>query len=214
MVNFPQADDEKELVQEAPDVEALQGVQEGSDIQFDELVDIDAIQKKLRDHMVEFGDSAEDKTGGVFDEAVAESSTGEIIKKIDLPSISETKKAAAPIDPNSKKYVVYVDPDNINFMENLSIDDRKLIINKILKEQSAEAKKIKSVKEKEQFIIHALIVTVTAIIFFPVMFWVVNKALEATIVNYKTTKENFVRLYKQQGKIKPVSDSSPDDYNY
>lgn len=215
MVNFSQEDDEKSLGQETPENQAIGTIREGADIEFDELVDIDEIQKKLREHMADFGDSSDENNDGVLAESTPEESAlGETTEKIVAPIMPIAKKPAAPIDPDSKKYVLYIDPDNVDFMESLSIEDRKVIVNRILKEQTEEARKKKIAKEKEKFFVNAVIVTITVIVFFPIMFFAVNKAMEISITNYKNTKENFVRLYKAKGKIKPANDSAPDDYNY
>ena len=120
MVNFSQEDGEKVLGQETPDFATMQGEQEGSDIEFDELVDIDAIQKQLKEHMVEFSDVPEDETRGVIDNstAIIPSIEDELEKNM-AETFAGVKKAPVAIDPNAKKYVVYIDPDNIDFMENL-----------------------------------------------------------------------------------------------
>jgi len=219
LVNFSQEDGEKELVQETLEVDMLvsqqEGSHEGSDIEFDEIVDIDAIQKQLKEQMVELGDAPESKMEGVSEDPIlsVQSFEDELEEKM-AETFAIVKKDSAEIDSNAKKYVVYIDPDNIAFMENLSVDDRKSIINKILKEQNEQVYLRKKAKERTQFITNIIIITITVIVFFPIMFWGVNKAMEISIANYQTSKENFVRLYKAKGKIKPVSDTAPDDFKY
>lgn len=164
------------------------------DIQFEEVVDIDEIQKKLQERIYENDSETE----------VSEKS--ELKNEQNQPPSKnqkeKTQTALTKIDPDAKKYVIYVDPDNIDFMENLSVNERKAIINKILKEQNEIAIKTKELNARKRFLMHAILACITFIIFFPLMFIGVNKALVATINNYEQAKENFRKLYKEQGKIK------------
>lgn len=115
---------------------------------------------------------------------------------------SEIQPITEP-DKNAKKYVIYIDSENIEFIENLSINDRREIINKILKEQDEIIKTRKKAEERVRFTKHAILAGLTFIICFPILFFLVNKSLEVTITNYQRSRENFVKLYKEQGKIKP-----------
>ncbi|MEI8129801.1 MAG: hypothetical protein WCG95_09335, partial [bacterium] len=56
-------------------------------------------------------------------------------------------------------------------------------------------------KERSRFLKHVLLAVFTFIIFFPIVFIYVNKALLISIDNYEQAKENFAKLYKEHGKI-------------
>jgi hypothetical protein len=162
------------------------------DILFEEVLDIDAIQQKLLERIYEDDPSVESSqdVDTVIDKEV---------------SIIEEKRAKLPVKYNSitsKKYVIYVDSENIDFMENLTIEERKEVINKILKEQNVVSVKTKEFNHRAKIIKHALIAVFTFIIGFPVMFIVVNKSIESSFNNVQEAKQNVARLYKQNGKIK------------
>lgn len=162
------------------------------DIQFEEVLDIDAIQQKLLERIYEDYPEIESSqdVDTVIDKQVA---------------IIEEKKAKLPVRANSitsRKYVVYVDSENIDFMENLSIEERKEIINKILKDQNKLSIQTKEFRKKKKILNHVLLACFTFIIGFPIMFIIFNKSIEASITNYHQAKQNVVKLYKQGGKVK------------
>lgn len=161
------------------------------DIQFEESIDIDAIQRQLQES-IEKGDLPTESEDNKIKEPLFE------IKKDEqrqLVSKSQT-------EVGSKKYVIYINRDNIDFMENLSVDERKDLINKVLKEQNEISVQRKAIAEKRNLIIHVSIAVITFIIFMPLLFLGVKKASEVTITNYHQTKKNITKLYKEQGKIK------------
>lgn len=196
------------------------------DIQFEEMFDADKIQNELKaslglevtsdDITVEF---VETKDAGDLAVSASEVEPSEGSQGADSSSDSEVpfdasileneikKVMDAPVkfDPNSKKYVVYVDSDNIEFMESLSIKDRREIINKILKDQNDFIIKRKILEERTKFLKHALLATITFIVGFPVLFFCVNRAMEITIDNYNTAKQNFSQLYRSSGKIRATN---------
>lgn len=162
------------------------------DIQFEEVLDIDAIQQKLLDRIYE-------------DDPEIESSqdVNTVIDK--QAAIIAEKKAKLPARAHSitaRKYVIYVDSENIDFMENLSIDERKEVINRVLKEQHNLSMQTKEFRKRKKQLNHALIACLTFIIGFPIMFIIVNKSIEASLTNYQQAKQNVARLYKQGGKVK------------
>lgn len=162
------------------------------DILFEEVLDIDSIQQKLLERIYE--DDPEIQTSQEVDTVIDKQA-----------AIIEEKKAKLPARAHSitsRKYVVYVDSENIDFMENLSIDERKEIINKILKEQHEVSVQTKEFRKKKKVLNHALIACFTFIIGFPIMFIMVNKSFEASMTNYQEAKQNVARLYKQDGKVK------------
>lgn len=165
--------------------------EDNEDIQFEEVLDLDSIQQKLLDRIYE-------------DDPEIESSqdVNTIINKKAEIVEEKTAKRMVKDDSSAKKYVIYVDQNNIDFMENLSINERKEIINQILKEQNELGIKHKEIEARKKYIKHLLLACITFIIGFPIMFIAVNKSLESIINNYQQAKQNFSKLYKSQGKVK------------
>lgn len=190
--------EEKEIGQEP-------GNKSIDDIQFDEAFDIDKLQQELQEK-IDKGDVEEETLP--FEESLEPVLGSEITKNV------AKSEPLTDNDADSKKYVVYVSPDNVDFMESLSANERKIMINKILKEQNEFAIIAKEAERRRKFISNLMIVTLTAIIGFPIMFFIVNKGLELTITNYNTAKQNFTRLYKQKGKIKPVDSNAIQNFKY
>lgn len=168
---------------------------EGEDIEFDENIDIDEIQKKLNAHM-----------NGLTDDFESPAPSSETFEDPTTLAPQESapvlQNVPQEIAPGAKKYVVYIEPESIEFMERLSINDRKTIINKILKEQEESIAQQKYSDRRQKFLRHIIVATLTFIIGFPLLFFVVNNAMEATIYNYKQAQKNFGVLYREGGKIK------------
>lgn len=171
---------------------------EGADIEFEESIDIDEIEKALMKQL-ESGDEEEEEEEKpseeplVFEEIVAQGESAPA-----QPIFSE-------VSPGSKKYVIYVNPENINFMENLSANERKEIVNKILREQDEVVAKLRAVERRKVYIRHLIVAVITFIIGFPLLFLIVNKSVEVTVSNYKQAQKNFINLYREKGKIQPTT---------
>lgn len=165
--------------------------QENKDIQFEEVFDIDAIQKKLETEDLEI-EPTDENIAEKFNKAASETEK-KALKNLKLK------------EANIKKYVIYVDSDNVDYMENLSLEQRKDIINNILREQNKSSIARREIEHRKKYFKHAMLACITFIIFFPLMFILVNKALLATITNYQQARENFTKLYKEQGKIRMES---------
>lgn len=185
MDNISQAKNEEEVV--IP--------QEGADIQFDETIDIDKIQRELQIQLGEL--PPEEKTPDSTEIAVTEA------KEIQMPPVEPVME----INPQAKKYVIYIDPENVNFMESLSINERKLVINRILMEEDASVAKQKKIEARRKHTINVIIATLTVVIGLPVMFYAVNNSLIVTMKNYQQAKENFSKLYREHGKIQPQNNN-------
>lgn len=208
MDNISEEDVEKEVTPKDS------GEDKVADIQFEEVLDIDKIQKKLQEDLAKSEMFETDSKSKEEQENLDEEDLG---IKVDLPeelsddSAIEAKlekqilniiKPPSKTDSNAKKYVVYVDSENIEFMENLGLNQRRDLINKILKEQSLLNEEQRQLNKKKTYVKHVVLATITFIAFIPLLFVLVNKSLEATIINYQQAKQNFTKLYKQQGKIK------------
>ena len=113
----------------------------------------------------------------------------------------QTDEADEPTPKGSaqKKYVILANPENVEFLEQLSPDERNEVFNEILSDYVQNEPVKRGRKRLLTFLIHILIVSVTALIVFPLAFFVVNKSVELTIKNYRGTQENFEKLYETHG---------------
>lgn len=110
-------------------------------------------------------------------------------------------------DNNTKysKYVVYIDPENQEFMDSLTVKERKNLINRIIREQDSFAVTKRKLKNMQSIITHIIIAILTVTISIPVIYFMINASLEATINNYKNSQTTFGQLYKTHSKIKPIN---------
>lgn len=105
-----------------------------------------------------------------------------------------------------KKYVIYINNENEHFIDSLTLEERKNLINKILYEQNIVAENEKIEKKKRENTIKLFVSIITFLIAVPVIYLLFNISMEATIQNYRHSKNNFEVLYKETGKIKLNSD--------
>jgi len=183
-----------------------------SDIQFEEILDIDKIQQRLQQQfgeVTEFGEFSDESK-----DIISEKGTSVSMGGLPPQQSPNAKTSRLEVNPKDKKYVVYIDYDNIDFMEHLSPADRKETINKILKDQYIAAKKKKVAEEQARFVKHLIVAVITFIIGFPLLFICVNKAMELTMLNFKEARSNFSKLYKEQGKIKSKDSPSATNFKY
>lgn len=105
-----------------------------------------------------------------------------------------------------KKYIVYIDPENEEYIDNLTIQERKDIINSILHGENLKSKRQKNAQQKKEMFVQVIIVLFCIIVGFPLMYKFTNYCLTATINSYKEAQTNFEKLYKETGKIKMKQD--------
>ena len=113
------------------------------------------------------------------------------------------------IDDNVKysKYVIYINPENTEFIESLTVKERKNLINKLLREQDDIAITKRRLSIIQTVIKHAIIAVITIALFIPITYHIVNASLEASINNYRRSQKYFNTLYKEKGKIKKIQRS-------
>ncbi len=109
------------------------------------------------------------------------------------------------LDKNVKysKYVIYIDPQNVDFIESLTVKERKNLINGILRQQDDIAITKLRFKVIQTIIRHVIITVLTVAISIPVVYYAINASLEATINNHRRAQTNWQTLYKEHGKITP-----------
>lgn len=108
------------------------------------------------------------------------------------------------LDDNVKysKYVIYIDPENTEFIESLTVKERKNLINRVLREQDDIAITKRRLGLVQTIIKHSIVAILTIAISIPVVYWTINASLEASINNYRRSQTVFQTLYKEKGKIK------------
>lgn len=108
------------------------------------------------------------------------------------------------LDENVKysKYVIYIDPENTDFIESLTVKERKNLINKILREQDDIAITKKRFNMLQTILKHSIVAIITIAVSVPVIYYTINASLEASINNYRNSQTIFKTLYREKGKIK------------
>lgn len=192
-------------------VDSVDEDEDEDDIEFDDNIDIEALTQQLQQH-VDIGDvsnlSNEDFNNST-DIQVAPPTDADLQLSAsvnnDIQPVSQNNKKASVFDefPKSecKKYVIYITPNNIDYVDSLSIDDRTELINNVIYESHNSDVKNKQLKERQKYLKHLIVVCITVIISFPILFFAVNKSLQASISNYQQSQQNFQKLYKEKGKI-------------
>lgn len=192
-----------------------------SDITPDLLMQLEQRAKAEQDKM-NFLEPKEDKSllqediqipEGLPAENGAVNVTGEIMER---PKTPEDNPPAPPKPPEQtldpleeakmnavyKKYVIYIDKDNENYIDSLTIGERKQLINNVLHEQRELSEAQRAEKRRKEVLIKFFIGLVTFIVAVPIIYLIFNISMEATIQNYRHSKSNFEVLYKETGKIK------------
>lgn len=189
--------------------------EENEEIEFDDNIDIESLQAQLQQHMsedgVDYTPSAEvlDGSNQLVPNNSEEDSSLDIDNFVQSIENNETESETQnkqdeklKLKLGEKKYIIYIEPENIDFIDNLSIRERKKVINRLLKEEDTTLKKQKAMRERIKFINQVIIMVVTVVVSLPIFFVLLNKSIEITILNYQQSQQNFVKLYKEQGKIK------------
>lgn len=130
--------------------------------------------------------------------------SGNIIEKPIVQEQVNYNDSLDYLDENIKysKYVIYIDPENTDFIESLTVKERKNLINKILREQDDIAITKKRLNMVQAIIKHSIVAIITIAIAIPVIYYTINASLEASINNYRNSQSIFKTLYKEHGKIK------------
>ncbi len=169
-------------------------------------------KKKKKEDSKKVLPTQEEKTPEKMD-AVSESNeqiealtNGNIVEKQATPEQIEYNESLDFLDDNVKysKYVVYIDPENTEFIESLTVKERKNLINRILKEQDNIVVTQKRLNSIQTYIKHAIVAILTVAIATPIIYFTINASLEATINNHRRSQTIFKTLYKEKGKIKNI----------
>lgn len=201
-------EDELETIEEqSPEDAPIEIIEQVSDTVGPEEAHVDS------NHDIEFEEVDENKVEASMITSIEEHPLVELEAEI-KQKITDLSTSTNGDSAEVKKYVIYIDADNVDFMEELSVEERRKLINDIVKEQS----KLSSVEierlKRKRFFKHAITAALTFVIGFPLFFLCVNKATEATINNYKAAKNNFVKLYREKGKIKAIENQNIEGLKY
>ena len=160
-------------------------------------------------------DEKKEAESSISSAAFAETPQNEDIEKVSNGNITERKITPEQknyndsldfLDGNVKysKYVIYIDPQNVDFIESLTVKERKNLINKILKEQNDIAITKQRFRIIQTVLRHAIVAILTIAISIPVIYITINASLEASINNYRRSQSIFQTLYKEKGKIRSM----------
>ena len=143
----------------------------------------------------------------IVNNEIKELSGGNIIEKPVKKEQIEYNETLDLADNNIKysKYVIYIDPENTEFMDSLTVKERKNLINRIIREQDDIALTKRRLGLVQTVLKHSIIAVITIAIAIPVTYWIINASLEASIDNYRRSKTAFKTLYREKGKIKTKS---------
>lgn len=133
--------------------------------------------------------------------------SGNIIEKPIVQEQINYNDSLDYLDENIKysKYVIYIDPENTDFIESLTVKERKNLINKILREQDDIAITKKRFSMIQTIIKHSIVAIITIAVSIPIIYYTINASLEASINNYRSSQSIFKTLYKEKGKIKATT---------
>ena len=149
--------------------------------------------------------SSNGKFGALEEGDINALSQGKISERALTDDIKNYNDSLDFLDKNVKysKYVIYIDPQNVNFIESLTVKERKNLINGILRQQDDIAITKLRFKVIQTIIRHVIITVLTVAISIPVVYYAINASLEATINNHRSAQTNWQTLYKEHGKITP-----------
>lgn len=133
-------------------------------------------------------------------------SEGRILEKTLTPEQKSYNDSLDYLDGNVKysKYVIYIDPQNVDFIEGLTVKERKNLINNILREQDDIGITKQRFKKMQAIMTHAIVAILTIAISVPIVYYAINASLEASINNYRRSQANFQTLYRENGKITKI----------
>ncbi len=147
--------------------------------------------------------SASENKDGADGEPIEKLTQGNITERKLSQEVKDYNDSLDFLDGNVKysKYVIYIDPQNVDFIEGLTVKERKNLINSILRQQDDIAITRRRFKVMRTIFIHALVAILIFLASVPVVYYAINASLEATINNHRSAQSNWQTLYKEHGKI-------------
>lgn len=165
-------------------------------LDFDEKLEIEKLQATIR-NMSNFSDDSE----GFLSQSPKALMDGginlDIADEFD-PYAQIEKPVSTSRGPKPKKFVVMVNPENIEFFDKIPMDERTELFNNLLQNHKKSLEATKNKKHMIKFTKHMFVGIMTVLISLPIMFLVVNKSIELTINNYKDVQNSFEKLYESK----------------
>lgn len=164
---------------------------------FDEKLEIEKLQATIRS-MSNFSDDSE---GFLSQSPKALMDGGISFEETDttFDPYAELERPVGKITgPRPKKFVVMVNPENIEFFDKIPMDERTVLFNELLQNHKKSIADEKNKKHMIKFSKHMFVGIMTVLISLPIMFLVVNKSIELTINNYKDVQNSFEKLYESR----------------
>jgi len=145
----------------------------------------------------------------VVDKEIETLTSGNIVEKTAEQEQLDYNESLDFLDGNVKysKYVIYIDPENTEFIDSLTVKERKNLINRILREQDDIAITKRRLSLVQAIIKHSIIAIITIAISIPVIYHLINASLEASINNHRRAHGMFKTLLNEQGKLKKTPSS-------
>lgn len=143
----------------------------------------------------------------VENDSISTISGGYINEKPSSKEDTDYRNSLDYLDNNVKysKYVIYIEPENKEFIDSLTVKERKNLINRIIHEQDSIAVTKQRLNKMQTIITHLIIAIFTITISIPILYWTINTSLEVTINNYRQSQSLFETLYKDKGKLKKIN---------
>lgn len=173
------------------------------EMDFDEKKEIEKLQATIRS-MSNFSDDTE----GVISQspralmgesAIAGINDSESKEEDDYdPYAILERPAARQKGPKSKKFVVMVNAENVEFFDKIPMEDRTKLFNSLLSDYKNNLDNENKKKRIIKYTKHLIVSVLTVLISLPVMFIVVKKSIQLTIRNYKDVQYNFEKLYESK----------------
>ena len=103
-----------------------------------------------------------------------------------------------------KKYIVYINKENIGAIDELSVDERNSFINSAIKLKFENDDIRTASVKKKRILLHSTIMICTIIIFMPIVVYLAHLSIVATFKNYKYSQDNFEKLYRESFSKSPT----------
>ena len=166
-------------------------------LDFDVKLEIEKLQATIRS-MSNFSDDSE----GFLSQspkALMDGGFNLLPQEAEFDPYSEIEKPVVRNNgPKPKKFVVMVNPENIDFFDKIPMDERTELFNNLLQNHKKSLEYTKNKKRMVKFTKHMFVGIMTVLLSLPVMFLVVNKSIELTINNYKDVQNSFEKLYESK----------------
>lgn len=173
-----------------------------SSLDFDEKSEIEKLQETIRSMSANVTDDSEgflSQSPSALIEGGFNTSLLQGEEEFD-PYAAIEKPVARSTGPKAKKFVVMVNSENVEFFDNIPMDERTQLFNTLLTNYKEGKKRDKQTKHLVKFSKHMLLGIFVVLISLPIMFVIVNKSIELTINNYKDVQNSFEKLYESRNR--------------